>query len=183
MTLPIYGARIQLIVTHDIALERKAQDHLFGPLCGTDYDALCSRSGGHNFAVFFEPQALTHRTIAHELFHLTHRILEWVGVPFSPDNHEVFACVAGELLTWVCSHVGHMINSNKPESTESCQRCGCKNLTWFTTNALWNLVRDRCEFSILCPQCFTALASENGVESTGWKLIPENAQLDPLKLK
>jgi hypothetical protein len=98
--LPIYGARIQLIVTDDILSERRAQEHLFGPIEGTCYDALCSYSGGHNFALFFEPNALTHRIIAHEIFHLTHRILEWVGVPFKSDNHEAFTAVTGELHNW-----------------------------------------------------------------------------------
>jgi hypothetical protein len=107
--LPIYGARIQLIVTADICAARKAQEHLFGPISGTCYDALCSRSGGQNFALFFEPAALTHRIIGHEVFHLTHRILEWVGAPFTTDNHEVFAALHGELQTWVYSFVGQRV--------------------------------------------------------------------------
>lgn len=109
MMLPLYGARVQLIVTEDIAAERKAQQDLFGPIDGTCYDALCARSGGHNFALFFEPGALCHRIIAHEVFHLCHRILEWVGVPFGPDNHEAFAAVIGELQSWVYEQLGDRI--------------------------------------------------------------------------
>jgi hypothetical protein len=105
LKLPIYCARIQLIVTPNIEAERRAQEHIFGPVSGTYYTALCSRSGGHNFALFFEPQALTHRIISHEVFHLTHRILEWVGTPFTTDNHEVFAALMGELQQWVYSFV------------------------------------------------------------------------------
>lgn len=107
--VPIYGARVQLIITDDIASERKSQENLFGPIDGACYDALCSRSCGHNFALFFEPEALTHRIINHELFHLTHRILEWVGVPFSSNNHEVFAALHGELATWVFDKIGDSI--------------------------------------------------------------------------
>lgn len=107
--LPIFGARIQLIVTHDIKAARKAQEHLFGPIDGPCYEALCCRSRGHNFALFFEPGSLTHRLIGHEVFHLTHRILEWVGTPFRTDNHEVFATLHGELEHWVYSLVGDRV--------------------------------------------------------------------------
>ncbi len=126
--LPIYGARIQLIITDDIQFERKAQEHLFGPIEGTCYDALCSRSSGHNFALFFEPGALNHRIIAHEIFHLTHRILEWAGVPFREDNHEAFALVNGELHTWVFGKLGNGIvadtlySRNKQTSNESSKK-------------------------------------------------------------
>lgn len=97
------GARIQLIVTDDIRKERSAQESLFGSVSdGTLYNALCSGSGGHNFALFFEPCGLTHRIIAHEIFHLTHRICEWVGAHF---DHETFSLLNGALHQWVYSIV------------------------------------------------------------------------------
>lgn len=111
--LPLYGARIQLIVTDDIMSERKKQEHLFGPVEGTCYDALCSRSTGHNYALFFEPNALCHRIIGHEIFHLTHRIMQWVGVPFLDDNHEVFTAVHGELCQWVYGQIGDQLVADR----------------------------------------------------------------------
>lgn len=112
--VPIFGARVQLIVTDDIRSERKKQEHLFGPVdSGTYYLALCSRSGGHNFALFFEPAGLTRRIIAHEIFHLTHRILhDWIGAQF---DHETFACLNGDLHEWVYSIVGDKVATDGEE--------------------------------------------------------------------
>lgn len=104
--LPIFGARIQVIVADDITKERRKQENLFGELEKDCDRALCSRSGGHNFALFFEPRGLTRRIVAHELFHLTHDICEWVGATF---DHETFACLNGELHQRMDSIIGSKI--------------------------------------------------------------------------
>ena len=118
LLVPIFDCRLQLIVTSNIQASRKAQEYLFGPIGNEPiYDALCSRSGGHNFALFFEQselsKGLTKNVVAHEIFHLTHRILEWVGCPFRSDNHEVFACLNGYLHTWVYSKIGNLITNER----------------------------------------------------------------------
>lgn len=112
MILPIFGARLQLIVANDIRAERKKQEKLFGPVPEENFDALCARSGGHNFALFFEPNGLTRRIVAHELFHLTHRICEWAGVKF---DHESFALLNGALHEWVYSKIGRHVRPDGEE--------------------------------------------------------------------
>lgn len=108
--LPIYEARLQLIVAEDLLKERKRQEHLFGP-APKDFDALCSYSGGHNFALFFTPDALTHRVVGHEVWHLTKRICEWANVSFRDNESAALLC--GWLHWWVYKHVGKIIHSER----------------------------------------------------------------------
>jgi hypothetical protein len=105
--LPIYDARLQLVVADDLISERRKQEHLFGPVPGESFNALCSYSRGHNFALFFEPSALTHRIIGHEVWHLTKRICEWSGVGISNDESGALLC--GWLHWWVYKHAGKMV--------------------------------------------------------------------------
>lgn len=53
-----------------------------------------------------------------------------------------------------------------------CERCGRKNITWFTDNELWNNIARNKGWNILCPFCFVAIA-EKLMNVTAWKIIPE----------
>jgi len=100
--IPIYGARLWIVVAKDLHKARRKFEYLFGPITPTNYNALCSRDDGYGkFGLFFKPEALTRQTIAHEIFHLTHRILEWVGAPFEPSHHEYAALLNGYLTETV----------------------------------------------------------------------------------
>lgn len=104
--IPIYDAVLWIVVTDHISKERRKMEHLFGPAPdGHEYDALCSHSGGHNFALFFDRKALSMKIIAHEVFHLTHRMLEWVSANFDKDHHEQGSLLCGYLMDTVCSYV------------------------------------------------------------------------------
>jgi hypothetical protein len=103
LEVPIYDAVVWLIVTDDIASERKKWEHLFGPAPAADnYDALCSYSGGHTFALFLSRRTLTLKILSHEIFHLTHRILDWVGANFDATHHEQGALLHGYLMNAAC---------------------------------------------------------------------------------
>jgi hypothetical protein len=108
--IPIYDCRLQLIVSDNLLRERKKLEYLFGP-APEGFDALCSYSSGHNFALFFEPEALTHRIIGHEVWHLTKRICEWSGV--SIEDHEACALLCGWLHWWVYENVRKMIRPDR----------------------------------------------------------------------
>lgn len=88
--VPIYGVNVFVIVSDDIAKERDSKKwvDIFGefPDAG-EYWALCARAG-NKFGVFFTPKCLTSKVVAHEVFHLTHRIMEWTGEPFDSTKHE-----------------------------------------------------------------------------------------------
>lgn len=90
--IPIYGSKVWLIVCTSITKERKKWEKTFGPWNETDeYNGLCSYNG-RTVGIFIDLQHVDNiGLIAHEVFHATHRTLEWVGVEFSPNNHEPFA--------------------------------------------------------------------------------------------
>lgn len=104
LSIPIYDAVLHLVVTDDIGTERARMTHWFGPVPAADtYDALCSYGAGHNFALFFTHSASRClKVVAHEVFHLTHRILDWSGANFDSDHHEQAALLNGYLfeLVW-----------------------------------------------------------------------------------
>jgi hypothetical protein len=107
LAVPIYDAVLWIVVTDNIAKERRKWEHLFGPAPdGHNYDALCSYSGGHNFALFFERESLTVKILSHEVFHLTHRIMDWVGANFDANHHEQGALLHGYLMDMVCREMG-----------------------------------------------------------------------------
>jgi hypothetical protein len=58
-----------------------------------------------------------------------------------------------------------------------CHRCGQRNVySWHAPDEVWNQVLDPA--AIVCPQCFTELAREAGVEPSVWKLIDSDAPAD-----
>lgn len=101
-SIPIYDATLWLIVTGNISRERKKWDYLFGPAPDAhNYDALCSYSGGHTFALFFAREQMTLKILSHEVFHLTHRIMDWSGLNFDSNHHEQGALLHGYLMDMV----------------------------------------------------------------------------------
>lgn len=103
LSVPIYDAVLWLVVADNIAKERKKLEHLFGPAPDAhDYDAMCSYSGGHTFALFFAREPLTLKILSHEVFHLTHRIMDWVSANFDAGHHEQGALLHGYLMDAVC---------------------------------------------------------------------------------
>ena len=61
-----------------------------------------------------------------------------------------------------------------------CHRCGNRNCNWYAESPLWNEVmgdgRDEEASGIVCPTCFTQLATEHFLGSkwriTGWLMVP-----------
>lgn len=113
LSIPIFNAVVWLVVSDNIPAARAEMAHWFGPVpeC-PDYDALCSYGAGHNFALFFEPGALTPKIIAHEIFHLTHRIIDWAGVRFDSQSHEAGALLNGYLSDLIYRELGMYDDSN-----------------------------------------------------------------------
>ena len=95
--VPIYDADFWLIISDDIYDERAKMSDLFGDPPSPTYWGLCSSNGRGDVAVFLKRSRITSRLVAHELFHATHRILQWIGWEFSPNNHEPAALLNGYL--------------------------------------------------------------------------------------
>ena len=87
--VPIYNASVRVIVTDYIPSARAEYDRIYGESPRDDYVALCAWSSNGECALFFERKRLRKSIVAHEIFHLTHRILEWSnGCQFGESNHE-----------------------------------------------------------------------------------------------
>lgn len=63
-------------------------------------------------------------------------------------------------------------NDEHPENR--CERCGGRNICWFTASEIWNAHSDGA--NILCPICFVAAAESAGISHSAWQLIPERGK-------
>lgn len=101
--MPIYDAWVWLVVADDMASERKKMDHVFGGCPQvSQWMAVCTHNDRSTFGLFFSyPRALTLEVVSHEVFHLTHRILEWSSANFDSQHHEQGALLCGWLTTLV----------------------------------------------------------------------------------
>lgn len=101
LVLPIFEARYFLVIADDIYAEREGERwvELFGPNCmGPGIDACVYRHDFKGrFAVFFRRGDVDSSTMTHEVFHLTHRILDWAGTNFDAHHHEHAALLNGYL--------------------------------------------------------------------------------------
>lgn len=99
--MPLYEADIWLIVADDMHAERVKMKDLFGEPPGKDsYGALSSYDGIGNFSMFFQAHRVGIKEIAHEVFHVTHRILDWTASNFDPEHHEAGALLHAYLMEW-----------------------------------------------------------------------------------
>ena len=86
--VPIHEVTVFVIVTQNIPAAYKRE---FGVEIGPTMMA-CLGYDKRRFGLFFEPDTLLRREIiAHELFHLTHRILEKNCMNFDESHHEMGA--------------------------------------------------------------------------------------------
>jgi hypothetical protein len=100
--IPLYPATLIVCVSDDPADERKACLHDFGLYRGPrKFDGLNSYDNAGKFAIFLDRHTLSHRSLSHEIFHVTHRIMEYVGDRFTPRNQEPYAY----LNCWITQQV------------------------------------------------------------------------------
>lgn len=91
--IPLYGGIFYLIDTEDVTKAMKATIDEHGI---EDYDCLSGIVSNHSinpgtWILYINLNDCTMGVLAHELFHATHRILEYFGVEFTSTNHEPFA--------------------------------------------------------------------------------------------
>lgn len=98
--IPIYDLRFWVGVS-DKPVELRAKfDWAFGKRDNSDFSGTCEYHRS-KFAVLFDAYDLSHELIAHEVFHVTHRMLEFNAVNFGENNHEPFAYLNGYLTQLV----------------------------------------------------------------------------------
>lgn len=101
LTVPIYDAEVALVISDSVPKAREKMTDIFGPgPTEHNYDGLVSHSGGHRFGLFLNRKTMTTKIVAHEVFHITHRILEWVEAHFDDKHHEQGALLHGYLMEW-----------------------------------------------------------------------------------
>jgi hypothetical protein len=100
--LPIFdAANIWIIATDDIQASRRAREGVLGSIDSSQYTGLCSWDNRGKFFLFFTIKCLDHSLIAHEVFHLTHRILEYCEASYHPQHSEAHAHLCGWLTNVV----------------------------------------------------------------------------------
>lgn len=100
LRVPIYDAIVYLTVAKDVVKARAALNKTFGEVQGDDFQGICSTNGGNKFSIVI-PFKASCGLIAHEVFHLTHFILDWSNVHFTADDDEAGALLHGYLMEWV----------------------------------------------------------------------------------
>jgi hypothetical protein len=99
ISVPVFDADVLLVVDPDILKARERYDDFFEAPTAVKFEtAWCEyslRTG--RFGLFFPSRMFDSRTIVHESFHLSYRILQWACA----QNHET-----GALLTeWLFAEV------------------------------------------------------------------------------
>lgn len=94
--IPIYDARLLIVVTDDLRKSRALFDDTFGEGPTGGYTALASFNAVGDFAVFL-PCGVSDNVLAHEVFHVTHRILDYTNCNFDAEHHEQGALLNGYL--------------------------------------------------------------------------------------
>lgn len=113
-TIPIYDCTLRVIVCKDV-VKARVKYPIYGKfeLTNGPFSALCSCCGP-NFGLFFDADSAHDiNTVAHEVFHLTHRMLDWTGQRFDSVNHEAAALLHGYLMKTVAEAL-HELHSHKP---------------------------------------------------------------------
>lgn len=108
MILPIYPVSILLCVSEKVREEREKMNEVFGKFPGS-WGAICSKGKSGNFGIFFHPDSITHRQVAHEIMHLTVWILDYCGIKVTAKSDEAAAYLCGFLTDWVYRRLGKFI--------------------------------------------------------------------------
>jgi len=104
--VPIFEVNLYLEVCDSIPKAAKKFDPVMPPLPEGHDPLACVRFHKSRFAIFFSKESLAshrHGIIAHEVFHATHRIMQYVQQGFDVDNHESFALLNEWITNWVYS--------------------------------------------------------------------------------
>ena len=107
--IPIYRGDLHIIFTDDTAASRQERCDLFGECKLDPAEPGASTVFVKSVNGMFFSFDVRHSEIAHECFHLTHRIMEWTNDRFSPKHHEPYAYLNG----WLSGFVYHVARLHK----------------------------------------------------------------------
>lgn len=99
--VPIYDATVYVVVADDLAPERRRPE--WKSIIGPPLEGICivgqvERCNG-NFVLFLKrTHAKNVEIVAHEVFHIAHRIGDWTNLGFDENHHEGVALLHGWLI-------------------------------------------------------------------------------------
>jgi len=100
--VPIYQVRLILgVAKNPVELQKHLPPAFRESATGEweDMEGCCAISENVG-VILFKRAPLAHDVIAHEIFHMTHRIMERTGEVFSHEHHEPFAYLNGWMTKW-----------------------------------------------------------------------------------
>lgn len=101
-SLPIYDALICVVVSdstmHSVN-KRKDELHAYADVESSG----CVFYDGNRFYCFLRLEDLDMNVLAHEIFHMTHRISDWAVLNFDQSHHEATAQIHGYLFSRIFS--------------------------------------------------------------------------------
>lgn len=96
--IPIYDMRFEFVVSDDIRKSQKKEPRFsrLGKQKVSDSMGVAIYAGWE-FCIILDSRYIDHSLVAHEAFHVTHRILDYCNLEFKVNNHEAFAYMNGFL--------------------------------------------------------------------------------------
>lgn len=97
--IPIYDAELEVVVTSSMEGSQKNKNRL--ARLGNDDNIVGGRglmwcsATETRMAILMRSNSVTHETIAHEVFHATHRLMHFTNTKFSIVHDEPFAYLCG----------------------------------------------------------------------------------------
>ncbi len=107
--VPLYKSRVTVIISENCVEERRSKSDVFGEYTASDLASAIASDADNEFGLFFEYSNFNLEIMAHEVFHLTMRVLHNAGVKFDIDNHEAYAYLHGELMQRIHDSFGDLI--------------------------------------------------------------------------
>jgi hypothetical protein len=100
--ITLYEFTVWVVLTNDMQRSREGLNRTLGKPPGDCEVSHCvgltSRGRGRAVAIFLLDSYLGHGLIAHELFHATHSIMEFLESQYIPETHEPYSALC-EYLT------------------------------------------------------------------------------------
>lgn len=101
-SIPMYPFWLTLSVSDDPVKARNKKSFLFGKrIKGTALAIASHGKGSGHFGLFFKKGYIKHGTIAHEVLHITHRMLSSIKHKFKLKDQEPHAYLCEWITNWI----------------------------------------------------------------------------------
>lgn len=100
--IPIYQVEVEIVLSHNVLNAQLCPKRVkrYGDFEESEQAGEVLHNGSR-FCLILQRDSLDYNLVGHEVFHLTHRIMESVGAEIGPDCHEPYAYLCGYLMQLV----------------------------------------------------------------------------------